>query len=1812
MDARTDAGSRRDVIERAFTLIKQLERRLAVAERAAAEPVAIVGMDCRFPGPSNDPEAYWRVLERGVDATRPFPRDRGGAAGTAFGAFLDDIDQFDAGFFGITPREARMLDPQQRLLLETSWRALEHAGQAPDQLSGTRTGVFVGITMLDYGRVLEDSAPAVTDVYAATGNALNTAAGRVSFVLGLQGPCLSIDTACSSSLVAIHTACRSLRARDCELALAGGVNVILRQHWSDLLSSWGLMAADGRCKTFDASADGFVRSEGCGMLVLRRLSDAEARGDRILAVILGSAVNHDGHSSGLTVPNGLSQQALIRAALADAGVSSDAVDYVEAHGTGTPVGDPIEVEALAQELAQGRSAHRPLLIGSVKTNIGHPESASGVAGLMKVVLGLQHQAIPAHLHFRTPSPAIPWSLAPIRVVTETTAWPQTPGRRRIAGISSFGFSGTNAHVIVAEAPRAEGMVARRATAPVQVLTMSARHPASLRELAAEYAKRLPGLEAPDWAAVCYSANTGRARMAERIAVAARSPESMASALESWLREGAAPGLFHATCRPSHAPKVAFLFTGQGSQYAGMGRQLYERHAVVRAAIDDCAQRLAPHMDRPLLEVMFGAEPGRIDDTAYAQPALFALEYALAMLWRRCGVTADVVVGHSLGEIVAATVAGVMTLDDGLRLVAARGRLMQQLPRDGAMAAVVADYPTVDAAIADMRERVAVAAVNGPANIVISGARDAVTNVCARLHAAGVKHVPLAVSHAFHSPLMEPMLEALEAVASGIRYGAPEAVLLSNVSGGRCQQLDGAYWRRHAREAVQFLANARQLEQEGVEVAIELGPATLGSMVERALPQQRLTTVASIRRGHDEWQTLCEAAARLDAAGVRIDWTVFAGDAATPRVEVPPSPFRRQRFWISAGAPSTDHRIRPESGSALAGASVALASRPSVTVSEQIVSLEKFPFLADHRVRGMVVVPATAYIELVAAAVTERSGWRPIAFDEMAFTSAMLLEPAAERVVQVTLEGSADELRFTVHSRPRAVRSAEWNEHATGRVRRLADSAGADARDRMAAARGRCAEPLDREWMYARLAESGNQFGPAFQGVRTLCLGAGAAYAVVEPAAGVGDALQEYLFHPAVADSFGHALVAAALGTQEQWIGEVVGSHAREIRLYRPLRADSFEVFATLTSSAGTTDVINGNVLVTDAAGELVAETRDITMQVLGDRAGTAPTDDWWYRIEWEPNSPAPSGPVAGPLVVVSADVVAAELLSQSVDAPLTSVERIDRDDAGAPVPMARDRAEAVVARLRQAGREGGHIIYLCANNPADFGSVDAFEASVLGDCGSVLHLAQALAEAPPSTGRLWVVTRQAAQVAREPVATAQAPLWGLGRCLATDCGAAWGGLIDVDATMSPETLAGELSRVLSASGPERQVAVRGGWFVPRLARCRPTRAPAPLVPHPNGAYLVTGGLGGLGLEVADWLVRRGVRHLTLVGRRALPAREAWDDPALSEEARAAITAIRAFEHAGATVRVTAADVGDAGDVARLLEACSADGLPLRAIFHAAGVTEHSQLSRQNLDGFRRTFAGKLRGGWLLERLCPEAELVLFSSGSAVFGPPYLGAYAAANAFLDGLALQASALGRRRRVVSVNWGAWAHVGMAARAEGRDGRGSDLTRAMTPAQGIAALEHVLACDIPSLAVVPIDWAKWHQHGATGQPFFSRFVAASASAAVEASPPAPVAPRPPSSAGLSDDQEDLLEEFARVMELPASGFDLDEPLIALGVDSLMAVELRTAIERSYGVSIALDHLLGGATARQILEQVALKAPAGETAAARTTLVAEEEGQI
>ena len=891
--------------KRLMLLALDQQSRLEELERRRTEPIAIVGIGCHLPGAENGPEDFWQLLDLGKSAISAVPEDRWdvaayydpdvdapGRMASKWGGFLSRIDRFDAPFFGIAGREANSVDPQHRMLLEVCWEALEHAGHSPRKFSGTATGVFVGICASDYQTLLLARGEETIDSYLASGTAPSIAAGRISYALGLQGPSIAVDTACSASLVAVHLACQSLRVDECRMALAGGVNAILSPKTTIALSKAHMMASDGRCKTFDGRADGFVRGEGCGMVVLKRLSDAQADGDHVLAVIRGSAVNQDGRSSGITAPSGMAQEAVIRAALAQAGVKPEEIGYVEAHGTGTSLGDPIEAHALAAVLGPGRGADNPLVVGSVKTNVGHLEAAAGIAGLIKAVLALQHEQIPAHLHFQQMNPHIDWGGVPVEIPVQGRPWPRSE-RRRLAGVSSFGFSGTNAHVIVEEAPTPP-VRPPACERPLHLLALSARTESALRELGDRYAEVLQHTPAPV-GDVCFTANAGRAHFEHRLAVTGSSSEELRDALLKAL-----PGR-HVRDREGIRP--VFLFPGQGAQYPGMGMQLYDTQPVFRAALDQCAELLRGELETPLLEVLWGTSTALLEQTAYTQPGLFAVEYALAVLWRSWGIEPAAVLGHSVGEYVAACVAGVYSLGDGLKLIARRGRLMQSVAGHGAMAAVHATENHVRDALRGLESRVTIAAINAPESLVISGYEQELHIAEQRLMESDVSVQRLNVSHAFHSPQMHEMEEAFEAVAREIQFQPPRMRLLSSVTGravARDEMSHAAYWRRQVSEPVRFRQAMETLRESDAMVFLEVGPgATLAGLGQQCIDAPEALWLPSLRRKREEWPQMLDSLSQLYVYGAEINWAAFDQPYPRRRLPLPTYPFQRQRYWLPA-------------------------------------------------------------------------------------------------------------------------------------------------------------------------------------------------------------------------------------------------------------------------------------------------------------------------------------------------------------------------------------------------------------------------------------------------------------------------------------------------------------------------------------------------------------------------------------------------------------------------------------------------------------------------------------------------------------------------------------------------------------------------------------------------------------------------------------------------------------------------------------------------------------------------------------------------
>ncbi|MGZ4770127.1 MAG: type I polyketide synthase, partial [Ilumatobacteraceae bacterium] len=1260
--------------KRLALLAMELQERLDAEQSAHTSPIAIVGMGCRLPGAA-DLDAYWRLLAEGVDAIREVPESRWdvdeyydpdpeavGKIATRWAGTLDGIDRFEPQMFGISPREAQTMDPQQRLLLEVAWEALEHAGIAPDSVHDTQTGVYIGVCNTDYAQLLMEGDVDDFDMYLSTGNATSVASGRLSYVLGLQGPALTVDTACSSSLVAVHLAVQSLRTGGCRMALAGGANVILSPKTTMTLSRAKMMAADGRCKAFDSRADGFVRGEGCGLVVLKRLADAEADGDRILAVIRGSALNQDGRSNGLTAPNGPSQVSVIRAALADAGISPGDVSYVETHGTGTALGDPIEAQALGAVYCEQRSrirsetaqpGERRLLIGSVKTNFGHLESAAGIAGLIKVVLSLQHREIPPMLHLVERNPYIPWDELPIDIPTVLTPW-HAAGGRRIAGVSSFGFSGTNAHVLIEEAaPPAAQLDPEDVHRGDHLLKLSARTEDALAEQADRLGSRLAGAPALRIADVARTLGVGRSDLAYRLTVVTADVEAAAAALAAWSSGNEIDAVVAGGTVGQRPPDIAFLFTGHGSQRVGMGRDLYRADAAFTAAIDHCAELLGSLMDRHLIEVLFDDAAGEslLASMAYAQPALFAIEYALAEMWASWGVRPSVVAGHSIGEYVAAVVAGVMSIEDGIRLVAARGRLMASLPADGEMATVFTTEDVVGPIIAAAGGHVSIAAVNGPQSIALSATGGHLHAVLDALRGRGVEVRPLAVPVAAHSAQMDAILDEFEAVAAGVRMRAPQIDVISTMTGALAAGDDlvtPRYWRQHLRRPVRFTDAFRAMYDSGLRTFVEVGPhPTLLNMARHIVGEHECTWLPSLRSGHDDWRQMLMSAGELYTTGVHLDWRAVGGPGGHV-VDLPTYPFQRERYWAS---PTRANSRRRDGAHPLLGRRVQSPTLHDI-VYETALGATWPAFLDHHRIYGTALLPSPAYLEMALAAAAAADGGtsrHEVAGFEI--REALILPEVGERIVQVVVHGVAPDRGFEVVSR--LPDGDEWTLHATGHLRPLPDATH-ELFD-LDAALARCDERIGGADYYGRLAELGLEFGSGFRGVTDVWRRDGEAVGrVVLPSALLGEAAA-FNMHPALLDACFHVLGAPMVATDG-------GGHAYllvgldEFRLYRRPGSSLWNHTVLRDGFDDPGAAFSGDIRLYDDDGTLVAEAlglhlRHASSQALL-RAARGTGRDWLYEVSWQPDD------VRGDAGLRPSELAAS--LGSSIDAAAAALEGHDR------------------------------------------------------------------------------------------------------------------------------------------------------------------------------------------------------------------------------------------------------------------------------------------------------------------------------------------------------------------------------------------------------------------------------------------------------------------------------------------------------------------------------------------------------------------------
>lgn len=1704
---------------------------LAAMVGKAPSPIAIVGIGCRFPGGADNPERFWEFLRAGTDAVREVPRERWnvddyydpdpqapGKMVTRYGTFLDEVDRFDAPFFEISGREAQSMDPQQRLLLQVGWEALESAGLPPDGLKGRAVGVFVGSCLHDYEILAQRRGLERFDAHSVTGGMSSVLAGRLSHFLGLHGPSLTVDTACSSSLVALHLACQSLRGGESDVALAAGVNLLLAPESMVMLSRLGALSPDGRCKSFDIRANGFARGEGCGVVVLKRLPDALAAEDRIFAVIRGSAVNHDGRSTGLAAPNAQAQKAVITEALGNAGVRPEQVGYIEAHGTGTPLGDPIEVDAL-KELFASRKDGSTCGLGSVKTNLGHLEAAAGIAGIIKVALSLQHEAIPPHLHLTELNPRIQLSGSPFSIPASVQPWKRS-GAPRIAGVSSFGLSGTNAHVVMEEAPVREQRPVS-VSRPAHLLTLSAKSSASLRELARRYAALLGAPGGAALSDVARSTHLGRSLLSHRLAVVAEGREEAQEALSAFAERTPARAVVAGEASASQRPRVAFLFTGELAPLTAAGRTLYETEPVYRAAVERCAKLLGPALGASVTQALIGRDA--LEHASIVQPALFILQYALAELWASFGVRPEGVLGYGAGELAAACVSGVLSLEDALRLAAERGRVLRGLPEAGEAAAVFASEA-------------------------------------------------------------EAMLSAWERVASQVRFSPPRCVFASTVTGavvapGVVAHAD--YWRRQAVEPVRFRQALEALRGAGFDTFVELGrqPALIG-LGRKCLPTaEAVTWVASLKPEREEARGILEGLGELIARGVQVELSGLHRGERGPRIPLPTYPFAKERYWLEEASAAQGPHRQSAPGTGLLGTRREFGG--DTVCFEASWKGAGIPFAKEHRFDGGPALPSAAQLVRVHLAAAQVTGSERVELQRIRLQAPLAVtDPPGELQSQLLLTPAKDGYVFELASArmPGGDMPPAWTRQASGT---LSFPRGAPGLAPAIATDGSEGARLSTEQVSAQLRTWGHE-----PGRRLESLWSNGREAVAQlRAGGDGTGWDPLLLETTLLAT---AFVSTPAEDRAFFPGEIASLVFGKAAVPGEL----------LTCTVRRTADATADVWLTDGQGQTRLEAKGVRLEwmareqmpsSLRKRVGESV-----YEVRWSPASPPQQAEATACSWLLFADEggVADALAAHICSTPSASVVRVRPGDAFSEGPggfRVRPGEAADYTRLIEALRGAGgppltHVVHLWALDSREKGGSPGDEASRVS--WPVAALVQALARANASA-RVHVVTRGAQAVhAGELPTPAQAALWGLGRVVADELAALWGGMLDLEAPGTPADAEQLYHAVLGGSWPQGAALRGGGWHTPRLARAV-AEPGEPVTFRRDASYLLTGGAGALGRAVATWMADQGARCLVLAGR--------------SDSSREVLALEQELAARGVRVVLERVDVARREEVQALLSRMAAQLPPLRGVVHAAGVLEDSLLVNQDPAAFARVLAPKVAGAVHLDELTRQRPLdffVSFSSIAALLGNAGQGAYAAANAFLDAFA--ATQRARGLPALTVSWGTW-QVGMAAAASATR---KHWLQAMAPELGVNVLGRLMGSGRAWALGMSADWSCYEDGNAVRGLLLEDLTRggsakpAPAPAPQVQSPVVSVSTEPPLVSALRQvaaarHEEFVLDHVSRIVRtvlllddaIPVSPTRrLDE----LGLDSLLAVDLVNALRAETGlplpVTLPMEHPNTAAIARYI----------------------------
>ncbi|WP_145325704.1 type I polyketide synthase [Paenibacillus xylanexedens] len=1798
------------------------------------EPIAIIGVGCRYPGGVNSTDSYWNLLVDQVDAITEVPRDRWnantyynpnkenmGKTQSKWGGFLDRVDHFDATFFGISPREAALMDPQQRLLLEICWEAMEDGLQVQEKMAGTNIGVFMGAFTLDYKLLqFSESNRHLVDAHSATGAMMTLLANRISYVYDFRGPSLTVDTACSSSLVAVHLACQSIWNGESSMAFAGGVNVIVKPEYYIAESKAGMLSPDGRSRAFDSRANGYVRGEGAGVVLLKPLSKAIQDGDPIHAVIRGTGINQDGNTPGITVPRGESQKQLIQEVYNRNGINPQQVKYVEAHGTGTPVGDPIEANALGSifgNQAKGEECY----IGSVKTNIGHTEAAAGIAGLIKAVLCLKNQQIPAHLHFENPNKDIDLESLGIIIPTKLTEWPTIENEPAMASVNSFGFGGTNAHVILQEyiclsqdTERAQNRDKEYPTQEnlVYPVVISARSDAALKDLALairhQFANSSHSLQQ-----IGYGLALKKNHHDYRLSISAVSVDDLNVKIDQFLKGEFGEGISSAVSHGKYRQPLAFVFTGMGPQWWAMGRELLKEDVVFKKVAERCDELFMKLSGWSLIDAMNADEmDSRMEDTEVSQPANFLLQIGLVERWKAWGIEPDAIVGHSAGEVAAAYCAGVLSLEDAIKVVYYRSHLQQRTTGTGRMAAVGLSLEEAKIAIHDI-DHISIAAINSPSSVTLAGTPEALEEVIQSLDNKKIFYKYLHVNVPYHSHYMDPLEYDLISGLKEINVLVGHTPLYSTVTGKLMSEGDFTtqYWWKNVRESVLFAEAAGNMIKSGIFNFVEIGPHPVlaSSLTEcLSLHNSKGETFTSLRRKAQDSRTLINSLGALYVKGYNVNWSTIYSESKEI-ISMPAYPWQRERYWQESSISENERVISPPH--TLLGRRL---NTPDPTWENEL-DLWCSPFLEDHQIQGTVVYPGAAYVEMMLAAAKELFGDTSYIYGEdVKFRKALFL--SSSEIVKIRLIYVEQTSQIEVYSQ-RLGSSEGWTLHATGSIR---TDSGTDRRSHdLESLQKQCVLEIAKEKCYLQFRKFGLEYGERFQGIERLWQGEQCALAQILVPDQIHSEIGQFQIHPAVLDQCFQVLAAALPFQQEDEDSSVyMPVRVSKGALHAPLKADMW-IYASLTEKSET--LLKGDIFLMDSEGNTIMEILGCEAMSLKDDAvsNSVKIPQSIYETQWSLESrhnPIDYAPVnhteqQGAWIVLSDKQSIGSLVTQKLEEQGEYCYRVSSgstyESNSENFIVNPSRSEDFVSLLQSVVSEGKPIKGILYNWALDIPedsmiNSDALnEAERLGSIG-ILYLIQAITQTRLQDKiRLWVVTKGAQQIANTtPLSQiSQSPVWGLAKAIGhQEHMDQWGGIIDLDNDSSAEENSSSMFEEIWNTDGEDHIAFRQGErYILRLQEDIELNSSIPAKFRGDVGYLITGGFGGLGLLTSKWMIEHGARRLILMGRGKFPERKEWKDIDPDSLQGRRIYAVKELEKLGATIHFAVADVCNKEEIERAIKEYNDAGWPaIRGVIHAAGVARPQLLYQMDQQDFINVLRPKVLGGWNLHEQFKDDPLdffILFSSVASVVVMSGQANYSAGNAFLDALAHYRRARGMHG--LSINWGPWLESGMATQLDLLNFFDTRGLFAMTNTQGLDALNHVLCQTRAQFTVLGADWPKVADKNyplGNVPPLIASLVSRHRALQVQAgSEDARTGDfvHQLMSVEKAEERMDLLVSYlldvsSTVLRMNRSNMKAASPLNSFGLDSMMAMELKGVIESGLQVSVAVVDLLRGVTAEDL----------------------------